>query len=82
MSFIYGCKYKAPESPLLDALRRELIPGEYKDVDWGAARNNICPDDLYTPHTKLLDMFFGLTNVYEKVHSTTLRQWHGALSPP
>jgi hypothetical protein len=39
------------------------------------ARSNIAKCDLYTPHTKLLSMFFGAVNTYERVHSASLRKW-------
>ena len=76
MSWIYGAKYTGPESPLLDELREELIPQAYHTVDWKAARDTIAEDDLYTPHTKLLDLFFSVVGIYEKIHSTTLRKMY------
>ena len=33
---------------------------------WFIVGNNIAADDLYTPHTKLLDLFFNVVSFYER----------------
>jgi UDP-N-acetyl-D-mannosaminuronic acid transferase (WecB/TagA/CpsF family) len=43
-------------------------------VDWKAARNFVHADDLYTPHTVLLESFFKIVNVYEFVAPSWLRR--------
>lgn len=58
---------------LILQLREELVPGAYEQVDWAAARSFIREEDLYTPHTCLLESFFSLVNVYEYVAPAWLR---------
>ena len=43
-------------------------------VDWKAARHFVHPDDLYTPHTVLLESFFKIVNLYEFVAPSWLRK--------
>eukprot|EP00048_Salpingoeca_helianthica_P024240 m.30778 g.30778 ORF g.30778 m.30778 type:complete len:619 (+) comp9267_c0_seq1:326-2182(+) len=74
MSYIYGLKFTGPISPLVQALRTELIFEPYESVDWSKARSFIAQEDLYTPHTCLLETFFSSVNLYEKVHSTWVRR--------
>ena len=44
-----------------------------QQVDWSRARDLIAPEDLYTPHTCVLETFYKLVNTYEKVHMPWLR---------
>ena len=55
-------------------LRKELIFEDYDSVDWKAARSFIAKEDLYTPHSIVLESFFGIVNLYEKVAISWLRQ--------
>lgn len=32
---------------------------DYASIDWPAQRNNVCPDELYTPHSWLLHVVYG-----------------------
>lgn len=32
---------------------------DYGSIDWPAQRNNVAPDDLYTPHSWLLRVIYG-----------------------
>ena len=40
-------------------LHQELYVEPYDKIDWSKAPNNICAADLYTPHTKLMDLANG-----------------------
>lgn len=62
------------DSILLGELRKELIFEPYEGVDWRAARDFIAQEDLYTPHTLVLDTFYKLVNFYEKFAFSWLRQ--------
>ena len=75
MTFVYGHKFTGPISDIVHELREELIFEPYDQVDWSAARNFIAKEDLYTPHTRLLDLFFNVVNVYEKVAPSSLREY-------
>lgn len=44
-------------------------------INWSQKRSHIAEEDLYTPHTWLLDTFFGACNLYERVAPRWLRDW-------
>ena len=73
MSYIYGRRFSGPITPLIEELREELVLEPYAEVDWSAARNRVAQEDLYTPHTWLLDAGFAVFNAYEKVAPRWLR---------
>lgn len=75
MSYCYATRLSAPEDPLVQSLRQELYVEDYASIDWPAQKNNVCPDDMYTPHSWLLHVVYGLLNLYERFHSTSLRKW-------
>ncbi|XP_006876187.1 PREDICTED: lanosterol synthase [Chrysochloris asiatica] len=75
MSYCFATKLScAAEDPLVQSLRQELYVEDYASIDWPAQRNQVAPEDLYTPHSWLLDIMFALLNLYERYHSTSLRQ--------
>ncbi|MBU8894148.1 2,3-oxidosqualene cyclase [Corallococcus sp. M34] len=73
MGWLYGRRARAPETPLLAELRRELYPEPYEAVDWKAARERVAPSDAYTPRTFWLRAVNRVLGVYERVHSKRLR---------
>lgn len=75
MSYCYAARLSASEDPLVQSLRQELYVEDYASIDWPAQKNNVCPDDMYTPHSWLLHVVYGLLNLYERFHSTSLRKW-------
>lgn len=74
MSYIYGLKFHGPDSDIVRALRSELIFEDYSKVNWRRARSFVAPDDLYTPHTCVLETFFMAVNAYEHVHIGAVRR--------
>ncbi|XP_039078069.1 lanosterol synthase isoform X2 [Hyaena hyaena] len=74
MSYCYAIRLSAKEDPLVQSLRQELYVQDYACIDWPAQRDNVSPDDLYTPHSWLLRVVYVLLNLYEGHHSTSLRQ--------
>ncbi|XP_003798191.1 lanosterol synthase isoform X1 [Otolemur garnettii] len=75
MSYCYARRLQALEDPLVQSLRQELYVEDFTSIDWPAQRNNVSPDELYTPHSWLLRALYVLLNLYEQHHSTRLRQW-------
>lgn len=53
MSYVYGCRGTCKETPLTVAIRQELYPMPYGDIDWNRARNQCAKEDLYYPHPKI-----------------------------
>eukprot|EP00050_Salpingoeca_kvevrii_P016478 m.55791 g.55791 ORF g.55791 m.55791 type:complete len:728 (-) comp6961_c0_seq1:3499-5682(-) len=74
MTYIYGLRFQAPTTDIVRELREELVPGKYEDTDWSYARKTIAPEDLYTPHTMVLDAFFTMCNAYEHIAPRWLRK--------
>jgi lanosterol synthase len=44
---------------------QELYTQNYYSIDWPAQRDNICPADNYSPHTKLFDFLNVILGAYE-----------------
>ncbi|XP_020732679.1 lanosterol synthase isoform X2 [Odocoileus virginianus] len=74
MAYCYSTRLSAEEGPLVQSLRQELYVEDYSCIDWAAHRNSVAPDDLYTPHSWLLHLVYAILNLYERHHSTSLRQ--------
>lgn len=51
----------------------ELFVQPYDLIDWYSARNLVAVEDLYTPHTWLLDLAFKIFNCYEYIAPRWLR---------
>ncbi|XP_070566081.1 lanosterol synthase-like [Ptychodera flava] len=74
MSYCYAARITATEDDLIRSLRKELYVEDYDSINWPAQRNNVREPDLYTPHSWLLNLAYGVLNVYEAWHSKRLRQ--------
>lgn len=74
MAFLYAKRFKAPENDLIISLREELYVQDYYKIDWPAHRNDICEEDVYAPHTIVLDGLFALLGVYESCAPPPLRK--------
>jgi lanosterol synthase len=59
MSWLYGTRFVAPETPLLVSIREEIYGGGYGQVDWKAARDQVASTDTYTPRSTLLKCVSG-----------------------
>lgn len=66
MGYLYGKRFRAPVTPLIESLRAELYPTPYASIDWPAQRNHVAEADLYSPHTRVVDALFAALGVYEK----------------
>ena len=74
MGFLYGKRFTAPVTPLIESLRAELYPTAYKDIDWPAQRNHVASVDLYAPHTRVVNALFYVLGKYEHIHIPSLRE--------
>ncbi|KIP08795.1 hypothetical protein PHLGIDRAFT_87649 [Phlebiopsis gigantea 11061_1 CR5-6] len=74
MSYLYGIRYKMEENDLILALREELYPTNYYQIDWPAQRNNVAAADLYMPHTMVLNTMYGILGAYEQCVIPPLRR--------
>lgn len=74
MSYLYGARVRAAPGKLQAELKAELYATPYQAIDWNAARNCVCEVDLYSPHSKLMDMLNEVLAVYEKMPLAALRK--------
>ncbi|XP_039336368.1 lanosterol synthase [Saimiri boliviensis] len=74
MSYCYAVRLSATEDLLVQSLRQELYVEDFASINWQAQRNNVAPDELYTPHSWLLHVVYAFLNLYERYHSAHLRQ--------
>ncbi|GLI71700.1 hypothetical protein VaNZ11_017006 [Volvox africanus] len=58
MSYVYGKRGTCKETPLTAAIRQELYPMPYNNIDWNAARNQCAKEDLYYPHPLVQDVMW------------------------
>ncbi|MFN0061365.1 MAG: 2,3-oxidosqualene cyclase [Myxococcaceae bacterium] len=74
MSWLYGRRAKAPDSPLQRALRDEIYDEPYAHIDWRAARDRIALSDSYTPHSRLVKSVHALLDTLEPRLPKSLRE--------
>ena len=74
MAYCYAKKLRAPESQLLEDLRKEMYVQDYNSINWVKARDIIAKPDQYTQPGNLLYFLNGITNTYERIHSKGIRQ--------
>jgi lanosterol synthase len=67
MSWLYGRRVRAKETPLLAEIRSEIYVQPYASVDWSAAREQVSETDAYTPRTSFLRAANGALGLYERV---------------
>ncbi|KAL7312217.1 Lanosterol synthase (Oxidosqualene--lanosterol cyclase), variant 2 [Mucor circinelloides] len=74
MGYIYARRLSAPLTTFTQSLREELYTEPYDSIHWDSQRNNVAKIDLYTPHSKIMDVLnYGLT-YYESL-ATKLPQF-------
>ncbi|KAI8996475.1 lanosterol synthase [Trametes punicea] len=74
MGYLYGIRYKMEETELVLALRQELYTQDYYSIDWPAQRSYVAPVDLYTPHSTVLELIYGVLDTYEQCVFPPLRR--------
>lgn len=73
MSYCDGHKLTGRKTDLTEQLRTELYTEHYASINWSEARNRCTETDLYYPQSRTLRTLDKMLNVYEKVHSKSLR---------
>uniref|UniRef100_A0A8D1L4E9 Terpene cyclase/mutase family member n=1 Tax=Sus scrofa TaxID=9823 RepID=A0A8D1L4E9_PIG len=62
MAYCYSTRLSTEEDPLVQSLRQEIYVEDYGLIDWPAHRNSVAADDLYSPHSWLLNALYDLEN--------------------
>ncbi len=74
MSYCYGHRVTARQSPVVQSLREELYLQDYDRIDWKQARDTVAKSDLFYPPSTLLKTINGFLNFYEGVHIRSFRR--------
>jgi len=73
MAWLYAARAQATLGPLTPALREELYPEGYAEVDWTRARERVAESDCYRPESSLLRMVNWVLLAHERHVSSSLR---------
>jgi len=74
MSVLYARRPTPPPSPLRDALRRELFARPFDAIDWTVARRSLREEELVTPWSAPLRLFYEAAALYDRQHAPELRR--------
>lgn len=80
MSYLYGRRWRVPETALIAKIRDEIYDRPYATIDWKKAKATVHPNDLYTPHSPVLRVANKALRVVEKVISRVPRLREKALA--
>ncbi|KAG0174988.1 Lanosterol synthase (Oxidosqualene--lanosterol cyclase) [Apophysomyces sp. BC1034] len=67
MGYLYALRLSAPLTEFTQSLRQELYVEPYEQINWNKQRNNVAEVDLYTPHTKIMDVLNEIMTYYEMI---------------
>ncbi|KAL5037723.1 hypothetical protein BDEG_25741 [Batrachochytrium dendrobatidis JEL423] len=65
IGYLYGVRFQAKVDDLILSLRQELYIIDYDQINWSQQRNNVAKVDVYSPHSKFLDVVNYLVGIYE-----------------
>ncbi len=74
MAYLYGRKFQAPLTDVLQAVRAELYAADYSSVDFRRARGALRSAEIFSPPSLALRCLYGLSAAYERWHLRSLRQ--------
>ncbi len=75
IAYLSGSRFEASlPGDVRGALRRELYPQPYEEIDFGSHRHSIAPSDLFVPITPVLRAAYNLLGVFERWHPAGLRR--------
>ena len=74
MGYCYGHRIRCRETDLVLQLREEIHVESFESINWYSCRSKVCPLDLYSPHTYILETSNFFLHYYEKYHVTSIRQ--------
>ena len=74
MAYCFGHRFIGKKTELVNELRTELYTEDYHLINWKKARNTCADADLYYPQSLVLRGMNKLLNIYERFHSSSLRQ--------
>ena len=66
---LYGERLQSPRSPLVEALREELYPGGYENVDFASARGALRREDLFGEPSRVLKAGYDVLRVLDRAQT-------------
>ncbi len=69
MAVLYGERFQAPITPVIEELRRELFPLGFERVDFEAARRTLRKEDLYTEPSAALSLGFEAARLIDRAQT-------------
>jgi squalene/oxidosqualene cyclase-like protein len=66
LSYLYGVRFKAPRTPLIQAIRAEIYDQPYERIDWAAARDRVAATDSYVPRSGVSHVVHRALLAYER----------------
>ena len=73
MAAVYSNRFQTPVTPLIAALRGELFPDGFANVNFPASRNRLRDGDLYARPSIWLRAGYGMARAFERVGPKGLR---------
>jgi squalene/oxidosqualene cyclase-like protein len=73
MSYLYAKRATCQSTPELDAIRRELYPLPYEQIDFVSHRDTIAREDAYRADSRVLAVANRALHALERAHSKALR---------
>ncbi|KAI4353636.1 hypothetical protein L6164_002568 [Bauhinia variegata] len=58
MSYLYGKRFVAPMTPLIAAIREELLTEPYHEINWREIRHRCATEDRYVSHDLMQELFW------------------------
>ena len=65
IGYLYGRRFTAKRTPLVEELRRELYDAPYDTIDFKSHRHDIAKSDVYVPPSRLLRTAYDALYAYE-----------------
>ncbi|MDP3274359.1 MAG: terpene cyclase/mutase family protein [Deltaproteobacteria bacterium] len=73
MAYLYGLRATSPADTLTLALRDELYPQKYSDIDFAGHRDTLASEDAYRPDSAALRAANRAMDLFESMHNKALR---------
>jgi lanosterol synthase len=73
MGYIYSRKFQVALTPLIRELRSELYLKDYDRIDFNRARSTLRSEEIYSPPSFALRLFYDLAAIFDRLHSKRVR---------
>ncbi len=74
MAAVYSKRFQMPVTPVIDALREELFPEGFANVNFAASRNRLRDGDLYARPSPWLRAGYAVARAFEGLHLKRFRR--------